>query len=280
MAGGSNRKATLSAADGFSLISNSRLIELYRSMLEFSLLVRAAREISPRAELPANTAHSVAALAGACAELRRRDALDAPILGPLHGFFRRDPLDRIVQRALAPANSAPSASPLLAALKRKPRSGTVLIAIASATASAPQPDSWTRAFASPGARRLPIVFVRLHNKEPKPHASSPPASIPSITVDIHDVVAVYRVAFEAIARARRGSAPTLIECLPYRLPRTGSRRSSPADPIRAMETYLRGKRLYTPALRREIADALKQRLSAAIAAARAMQPAPATPPSE
>ncbi len=40
--------------------------------------------------------------------------------------------------------------------------------------------------------------------------------IPGVTVDGNDVFAVYEAALEAVARARRGEGPTLIECLTYR----------------------------------------------------------------
>ena len=40
--------------------------------------------------------------------------------------------------------------------------------------------------------------------------------IPDVTVDGNDVVAVYEAVGEAIARARRGEGPTLVECKTYR----------------------------------------------------------------
>src|SRR5205085_7934245 len=40
--------------------------------------------------------------------------------------------------------------------------------------------------------------------------------MPGIEVDGNDVFAVYEVAQVAVARARRGDGPTLIECLTYR----------------------------------------------------------------
>ena len=49
--------------------------------------------------------------------------------------------------------------------------------------------------------------------------------MPGVVVDGMDVVAVYQVAGEAIARARRGEGPTLIECKTYRL--VGHSRSDP-----------------------------------------------------
>jgi TPP-dependent pyruvate/acetoin dehydrogenase alpha subunit len=41
--------------------------------------------------------------------------------------------------------------------------------------------------------------------------------IPGVKVDGNDVVAVYRLASQAVERARRGDGPTLLECLTYRL---------------------------------------------------------------
>jgi pyruvate dehydrogenase E1 component alpha subunit len=49
--------------------------------------------------------------------------------------------------------------------------------------------------------------------------------IPGVIVDGMDVEAVYRVAGEAITRARRGGGPTLVECKTYRL--VGHSRSDP-----------------------------------------------------
>ena len=49
--------------------------------------------------------------------------------------------------------------------------------------------------------------------------------MPGVVVDGNDVVAVYEVAGEAVARARRGEGPTLIECKTYRL--CGHSRSDP-----------------------------------------------------
>lgn len=49
--------------------------------------------------------------------------------------------------------------------------------------------------------------------------------MPGVVVDGNDVEAVYRVAGEAVTRARRGEGPTLIECKTYRL--CGHSRSDP-----------------------------------------------------
>ncbi len=71
--------------------------------------------------------------------------------------------------------------------------------------------------------KLPVVFVCENNgyAEATPfgyHCSTPDVAnrangydIPGVVVDGLDVLAVYEAAGEAIARARRGEGPTLIE---------------------------------------------------------------------
>ena len=60
---------------------------------------------------------------------------------------------------------------------------------------------------------------------------------PVITVDAHDIVAIYRVAQESIARARDGG-PTLIVCVPC------ATEGSLANALTNMERYLAGKKLF------------------------------------
>ena len=80
-----------------------------------------------------------------------------------------------------------------------------------------------------GARSLPAVFVIVNNR----WAISVPieqqtatqtlaqkavaAGIPGVQVDGNDIIAVRHIVGEAVARARRGDGPTLIEALTYRL---------------------------------------------------------------
>ncbi len=76
--------------------------------------------------------------------------------------------------------------------------------------------------------RLPVLFICENNQ----YATEVPFSyssgnssvgsrgaaygMPGITVDGNDVLEIYRVAEEAIARAKKGGGPTLIECKTYR----------------------------------------------------------------
>jgi pyruvate dehydrogenase E1 component alpha subunit len=85
--------------------------------------------------------------------------------------------------------------------------------------------------------KLPILFVVENNKwaigmaheratsQPEIYKKAEVFNMPGIEVDGMDVLAVRTVAQEAVARARAGEGPTLIECLTYRF-----RGHSLADP--------------------------------------------------
>ena len=76
--------------------------------------------------------------------------------------------------------------------------------------------------------KLPAVFVcqnneyaestprRTHQNVPDISARAAAYDIPGVTVDGLDVLAVYEVVSEAVARARRGDGPTLVEAKTYR----------------------------------------------------------------
>ncbi|MDX2229848.1 MAG: pyruvate dehydrogenase (acetyl-transferring) E1 component subunit alpha [Leptolyngbyaceae cyanobacterium bins.349] len=85
--------------------------------------------------------------------------------------------------------------------------------------------------------KLPIIFVVENNKwaigmahdratsQPEIYQKASVFGMPGVEVDGMDVLAVRAVAQEAVARARAGEGPTLIECLTYRF-----RGHSLADP--------------------------------------------------
>jgi 2-oxoisovalerate dehydrogenase E1 component alpha subunit len=80
-----------------------------------------------------------------------------------------------------------------------------------------------------GAKQLPIVFIVVNNKwaisvpiEQQTAAQTLAqkaiaAGIPGIQVDGNDVIAVRECVTNALAKARSGGGPTVIECLSYRL---------------------------------------------------------------
>ena len=102
--------------------------------------------------------------------------------------------------------------------------------------------------------------------------------IPGITVDGNDVVAVNRVAQEAIARARGGAGPTVIECKTYRWHghsmaedqfkyRTKEEVESwkLKDPIVFMEKYLQQKGLWSDDFKHGVEEAFNKELDEAVA---------------
>jgi TPP-dependent pyruvate/acetoin dehydrogenase alpha subunit len=114
--------------------------------------------------------------------------------------------------------------------------------------------------------------VELPNqKSSGPYIAADASFYPRIPVDGCDAVAVFRVAQEAIRRAREGHGPAVIECLTSRGGRTandGERASTTytaQDPVTFMEQYLRRRDLWSDAWSRAIAAAFDHELSEALA---------------
>ena len=88
---------------------------------------------------------------------------------------------------------------------------------------------WHESLNLAGIHKLPVIFLCENNKYaisvpvPKQVAGGSVAAraegygMAGVTVDGTDVLAVYEAATEAVARARRGDGPTLIEAQTYRL---------------------------------------------------------------
>lgn len=164
-----------------------------------------------------------------------------------------------------------------------------MIAVAFAGDGPSAAGHWLEALGLAAVKGLPILFVCRHNaarrrpakggaeaKAEDIAAKARKLGVPTFTVDGNDVVAVYRVAHEAIARARRGRGPTMIECMPYRLNdgaktsaanRAAPRRLEPQtdeDPIVNMEQYLARKGLFTAGMKRKISSQFNKAIDAAM----------------
>jgi pyruvate dehydrogenase E1 component alpha subunit len=137
-----------------------------------------------------------------------------------------------------PLNAAGIALGVASALKRAQSSAvTVTILPGKLTRGA----AWEQAIKYAGEQHLPIIFVSdsttvggSQSKEGR-HVSHWPC--PTIFVDGRDVIAVYRVSKEAIAAARRGYGPTLVDCVNFLAP--GTRGRDGRDPLASFRGYLK-----------------------------------------
>ncbi len=196
------------------------------------------------------------------------------------------------RRNHAPADvmtpSATAAPPTIAAAvalacKMQKRPNIVVALCESGSASL---RLWHEAVEMAAARQLPVVCVIESDLRVERPASVPAAGdglslkartcgVPCITVDGNDVVAVYRVAREAIKRAREGGGPTLIESKAFpwnhhsdvgvaqsRAPKQADWKS--LDPIPAMERYLRKKRLWSDDWKRQLVGDISREIEEAI----------------
>jgi TPP-dependent pyruvate/acetoin dehydrogenase alpha subunit len=102
--------------------------------------------------------------------------------------------------------------------------------------------------------------------------------MPGYVVDGNDVVAVYAAAREAVARARAGAGPTLLECKTWRRHGHAVRNVLPPDrrpadriahweardPLPHFETYLLGRRILSPEQMADIGLSIDQDLADAV----------------
>jgi pyruvate dehydrogenase E1 component alpha subunit len=253
-----------------SLIPNNKLLHLYAAMLKCRMIANAvANGATGRRQRPLLLSEAITA--GVTIDLLASDAI-SPVpsdLTPcaLKGAALKtllrwwsNPSTR-VPRVFARANVIPpspsTAARLEAALRlaahfRSTKSGSVVVfldgpdAPRSRLAASPAlPPKLLRSYLRQAAReRLPVLFVRQSDEDSNDSLDlSGQCGVPGMAVDCDDVVAVYRVASEALSHARRGNGPTLIDAKPWR-PKGRLRKTREVrDSIRKMELYLAGKGL-------------------------------------
>ena len=220
-----------SANEGFSLVSNQKLLSLYAAMLACRRIAENSR--GRHAQNGASRSagfirgHEAAAV-GAAIDLLASDTV-APAVTP-------DPALQAINPRVALAPSIPVAA--RSALKARNSTGITLLFSSNRRSSQ---SSWIKALTLAADHNLAVLFVSLNRTETAAEAAAIESvrtrrnvyAVPSIRVDGNDVVAVYRVASEAIAHARKGHGPTVIDC----------RLSGPGDPIDNMQRYLIDKGL-------------------------------------
>ena len=246
--------ATATAANnGFSLISNEKLLQLYSTMVK----CRAINERVLHAGKVKATKGQEAAAVGVAIDLLAEDTVALSPRETLVRFIQGEPLGGIFKRLFGSVAGVGPAAHLKQATHAaqeniKEKNGKIAVVFSHGDSG----------FAAKALRlavdqRLPILFVSLNSSAAESAAiSAQESGIPSIPVDGNDVVAVYRVSTEAIAHARKGNGPTLIECI---LDGTEAH-----DPILKMEAYLTRKGLFSEAGKQKITTSFKRKLEAAI----------------
>ncbi len=228
-----NKTELAPADDGLSLISNRKLLTLYAAMVECRRIAAGVRNGRGSKVAGSVLGHEAAAV-GAAIDLLAHDTV---VAGPWP-----EAALKAINPFVSVASSASSATRSTLADKDS-RRVTLLFSPSKASA---QP-AWLKALTLAAECNLPILFVSLpfvslfgpaaafiqHGAETVPTKRRGYA-FPLIRVDGHDVVAVFRVASEAIAHARKGHGPTLIDC----------RTAGPVDPLENMRKYLCGKGLF------------------------------------
>jgi TPP-dependent pyruvate/acetoin dehydrogenase alpha subunit len=216
--------------EGFSLISRQKLLTLYSAMLRCRSMAEQLGNGIKRVN--AVLGHEAAAV-GAAIDLLPHDTVVA---------------DLWPDAALQAINPTVSIAPAISVASRSTagdnNGGRITVLFSNSRRS--WHSSWLKTLTLAAGHNLPFLFVSL--RSPDAHEGIDGAavlpmgskgySLPLIAVDGNDVVAVYRVASEAIAHARKGHGPTLIDC----------RRSIPGDPLKSMEKYLLDKGLQPAAL--------------------------------
>ena len=135
------------------------------------------------------------------------------------------------------------------------------VVVAFSLRKAGSPDFWRAPARFAATHKLPIVFVVANpDRQGRVTDFSRQAQkygLPGIPVDMNDAVAVYRVAHEAIDRARRGAGPTLIECKTWA-------HAGADDPIGHMRQYLQWKGLWSEDWSRQITESIRGEIDSAI----------------
>jgi hypothetical protein len=250
--------AAMAGKNGHSLISAEKFRQLFHALIASHLLNEHLRS----AGKPAPAAHREAGPAGLVLDLRAEDTVFLP--SPMHFAHH------VKGSALKPLLTEPTAASTTSLGRRlteaiasalnnriEKSGGIVLVLFDLAANSGDSLSSYDEVFATAVAAKLPILFVL---ESPAGFTDSlafkaAHPTLPYIAVDAHDIVAVYRVAQESIARTREGGGPALIELALCD--------DTIDDPIDKMHRYLHAKGLPANRWRTEAIRRFEKELQAA-----------------
>jgi len=217
--------ARVAGKNGFSLITDDTFRELYAALLKCRMLDERLRTSTSYEQWAGREAAS----AGVVTCLRPGDSVALTPCGLLAGYLLKNAIAHGHNAAIAPAAQL---APAIADASRHGFEGLGNISVMFAKAS--EAGRLRDTFASTATQCLPVLYV-LDGSAPFVKMYG---TVPVIRVDSCDAVAVYRVAHESIARARDGGGPTIIECVAW------DANGEPQDPLKKLEQYLAGKRLF------------------------------------
>jgi TPP-dependent pyruvate/acetoin dehydrogenase alpha subunit len=277
------------------VLNAEKLKELYATMVKCRMLAERVQDGSQGHETGNSVLGFEATLVGAGAHLLAKDSIAMEhssfvaslIKGtPLHSILARNKSHHFVNGAGkgAPtkqdddAVAALSMETLLALAAEMKGKGAVTLMFCTHNPETLIFDSTAMAMAA--TQKLPLVCLvessldaplELPNQIASgPYIGADPAFYPRIPVDGCDVVGVFRVAQEAIRRAREGHGPAVIECLTARSSSTTKNESEGAsaqylaqDPLTFMEQYLRRRDLWSEEWARSIMERFNRQLSEA-----------------
>lgn len=248
-----------STEKAFSLISDEKLHAMYAALLKCRALSR--RLSSGRKQ----SGTSIAAAVGAAIGLLPGDTLEAVGPDAIARFVKGTSLRRILSGTTRQHSSTAVLKAAMRAARghKAKRNKKVVIAFCGDPSAAGA--LWHQSLHETVSKRLPILFVcRADAKAGSGIPFAPDFPFPAIVVDCNDVVAIYRVASEAVTHARRGNGPTLIVCQPF-CPATGKKPAvADADPILNMEKYLERKGLFTAEYKAKTISEFARELRAAV----------------
>lgn len=229
----------------FSLIPHATLETLYVNLLKGRVLESRLRRQGTRDEgWDAVKAASPAVLADLCKDDLVASADEIPMARVLRGekasavVQQREPREEEEKLLMHAVGTA-----LASHTKKDGKLVTILW-------RDPTLPIWQDALEMARAHTLPVILVSPESEPVNDKRDlTPGTELPRIVVDGYDAVAVYRVAHEAIDRARRNRGATLIECATFRV---HGQRGRHGDAVANMERYLRGKEMLRRGMRREI----------------------------
>jgi TPP-dependent pyruvate/acetoin dehydrogenase alpha subunit len=269
----------------FSLISDETFRRMYAAMLGCRLIEeRGRRELRSRRSSKKKTISlqatkpllgQEAVIVGSTLELRPDDTITVPS-GEV--IFREPPANKPLgkaaqaQQALMESRRNVIAFAVSTGAQLTIGTGVALaqkdsekgnIVVSFGDADIDSIESWSEALHLAGAHQLPIIFVL------RPDFAQPTSveaicqqaalsGVTTIPVDYTDVVAIYRVSFESIARARRGTGATLIVCTEFAVDgHAASKKEQATDPIKRMEAYLTTKGIFSPKWKAQVLRQVK-----------------------